>query len=550
MLVRLTIQNFVLIHELNLSFEDGFTAITGETGSGKSILLNALGLIKGDRADFSVIGPAENRCIVEGQFQLQSAQVEWLVAEGFEAWNPCILRREIHKDGRSRAFINDTPVNLSTLRTLAEQLLIIHSQYNTLELKNPVYQLHLLDAFAGTKARFNDFTIDFEAFLQRQQLLAERKQTTLEMEAKMDYERFILTEIQQLNLVETDFQVLEEKLASKEDTELLLNCLSALSGISESASIQQLKDLIRPIEKNAKGLDDGHEIIRIVNEISTQFTELSYYAAKAIQSLEGSQQDAHEEADKLDEFNRILNKHRLNSQEALMDYQLQLEGRIGELNALKVWIKEETEQLIAIETQLIEKANVLYNERSKALPILHKQLENGLNGLKLAGAKIEFHLTKTTSLNAKGMVDLTILFSANKGIEPVPIQKAASGGELSRVMLLLQQLISKSMDMPSILFDEIDTGVSGDVAERIGKLLHEMGKGRQLFAITHLPQVAAKATHHLVVKKLGDKQGIHTTVESINESERINEIARLMSGAIINEGAVINAKKLMGIHEL
>ena len=550
MLIRLSIQNFALIHELNLSFEAGYTAITGETGSGKSILLNALGLIKGDRVDFSVIGPAENRCIVEGQFQLQSSQVEWLEAQGFEPWNPCILRREIHKDGRSRAFINDTPVNLTTLKTLGERLLIIHSQYNTLELKNPAYQLHLLDAFAGTKAKFYAYTVDFESFLHRQQLLAEKKQTILEMEAKMDYERFILTEIQQLNLVETDFHVLEEKLASKEDAELLLNCLSALSGISESASIQQLKDLIRPIEKNAKGLDDGHEIIRIVNEISTQFTELSYYAAKAIQSLEESKQGKEGDIEKLDEFNRILNKHRLNSQEALMDYQLQLEGRIWELNTLKEFIKAEVEQLSIIESQLIEKANELYIDRTKALSTLHKQLEHGLNGLKLAGAKIEFLLTKTTSLNAKGMVDLSILFSTNKGIDPVPIQKAASGGELSRVMLLLQQLISKSMDMPSILFDEIDTGVSGDVAERIGKLLHEMGKGRQLFAITHLPQVAAQATHHLVVKKSDHKQVIHTTVESINESERIIEIARLMSGEIINEGAIINAKKLMGIHEL
>jgi DNA repair protein RecN (Recombination protein N) len=170
--------------------------------------------------------------------------------------------------------------------------------------------------------------------------------------------------------------------------------------------------------------------------------------------------------------------------------------------------------------------------------------------LKLSGAKIEFLLTKTTSLNAKGMVDLNILFSANKGIEPVPIQKAASGGELSRVMLLLQQLISNSIEMPSILFDEIDTGVSGDVAEKIGKLLNEMGKGRQLFAITHLPQVAAQAAHHLVVKKSTDNQGIHTTVEAINESQRIHEIARLMSGEVINDGAIMNAKKLMGIHEL
>jgi DNA repair protein RecN (Recombination protein N) len=252
----------------------------------------------------------------------------------------------------------------------------------------------------------------------------------------------------------------------------------------------------------------------------------------------------------VDEFNRILNKHRLMSQEALMDMQVGLEGRVSELEELHVFISNEEAAIEQLEKELTHRAIQLNDNRKRALPHIEELIQSGLIALKLSGAQLTFNLIDTQELNSRGKIDLEMLFSANKGMNPVPIQKAASGGELSRVMLLLQQLISTKLQMPSILFDEIDTGVSGDVAEKIGKLLKEMGQGRQLFTITHLPQVAAQAQHHLVVHKMEIDQRIQSSVSSLSPAERITEIARLMSGEVINEAAMLNARKLLDANEV
>jgi DNA repair protein RecN (Recombination protein N) len=277
---------------------------------------------------------------------------------------------------------------------------------------------------------------------------------------------------------------------------------------------------------------------------------LSYLSGKALQQLESSEVDEASILSQVDEFNRILNKHRLTSQEALLDLQHGLEGRVSELDELKAFIAAEQHALSQLEIALTDRALVLNKLRKEALPNIEERIQNGLIGLKLSGAQLSFNLTETSELNARGMIILEMLFSANKGMLPVPIQKAASGGELSRVMLLLQQLISEKLEMPSILFDEIDTGVSGDVAEKIGKLLKEMGQGRQLFAITHLPQVAAQAQHHLVVRKTEINQRIETSVVVLSNEERITEIARLMSGETINEAALKNASTLLNSNEV
>jgi len=472
MLTRLIIRNFVLINELTLEFSPGYTAITGETGSGKSILLNALGLIKGERADFSVIGPSDTRSIVEAHFSVTPEIIQWLNDRSLEPWKEVILRREIHKDGKSRAFINDTPVTLQDMKALGERLFIIHSQYNTLELKNQEYQLYILDALSGTMS------------------------------------------------------------------------------ISESPMLQDLSSLAKTIERHEAKANSLQEIKTIVNEITARFSELSYLSGKALQQLESSEVDEATILSQVDEFNRILNKHRLTSQEALLDLQHGLEGRVSELDELKAFIAAEQHALSQLEKALTDRALVLNKLRKEALPNIEDRIQNGLIGLKLSGAQLSFNLTETTELNARGMITLEMLFSANKGMLPVPIQKAASGGELSRVMLLLQQLISEKLEMPSILFDEIDTGVSGDVAEKIGKLLKEMGQGRQLFAITHLPQVAAQALHHLVVWKTEINQRIETSVVVLGHKERITEIARLMSGEKINEAALVNARTLLNSNEV
>ena len=550
MLRRLIIRNFVLIHELTLDFNSSFTAITGETGSGKSILLNALGLIKGERADFSVIGPNDNRSIVEAHFKATEDITAWLNAKSLEPWEEIIVRREIHKDGKSRAFINDTPVTLQEMKALGEQLFIIHSQYNTLELKNQDYQLYLLDALASTQDEFASYTKGYLELSKRKAALSVKTQELALLESKMDYEQFILTEIQALNLGSLDYEELSRKLEIKEESQDLISDLSALISLSESPMLNELSSMAKTIERHEDKANSLQEIRTIIHEISTRFSELSYLSSKALQQLETSDSDEEEMLSLVDEFNRILNKHRLMSQEALMDMQVGLEGRVSELEELHVFISNEEAAIEQLEKELTHRAIQLNDNRKRALPHIEELIQSGLIALKLTGAQLWFNLIDTPDLNSRGKIELEMLFSGNKGMSPVPIQKAASGGELSRVMLLLQQLISTKLQMPSILFDEIDTGVSGEVAEKIGKLLKEMGQGRQLFAITHLPQVAAQAEHHLVVRKTEIDQRTQSTVSSLSPVERITEIARLMSGEVINDAAILNARKLLENNEI
>ena len=314
--------------------------------------------------------------------------------------------------------------------------------------------------------------------------------------------------------------------------------------------LNELSSLVKTIERHEDKANSLQEIKTIIHEISTRFSELSYLSNKALQHLESTDTDEEEMLSQVDEFNRILNKHRLMSQEALMDMQIGLEGRVSELEELQVFISNEQAAIEQLEKELTHRAIQLNDNRKRALPHIEELIQSGLIALKLSGAQLTFNLIDTQELNSRGKIDLEMLFSANKGMNPVPIQKAASGGELSRVMLLLQQLISTKLQMPSILFDEIDTGVSGDVAEKIGKLLKEMGQGRQLFTITHLPQVAAQAQHHLVVHKMEIDQRIQSSVSSLSPAERITEIARLMSGEVINEAAMLNARKLLDANEV
>jgi DNA repair protein RecN (Recombination protein N) len=436
------------------------------------------------------------------------------------------------------------------MKALGERLFIIHSQYNTLELKNQEYQLYILDALSGTQTEFIEYSTGYQEYIKRKSALTNKVQELSLLESKMDYEQFILTEILALKLEDVDYEELSKKLELKEENQELISGINSLMSISESPMLQDLSSLAKTIERHEAKANSLQEIKTIVNEISARFSELSYLSGKALQQLESSEVDEASILSQVDEFNRILNKHRLTSQEALLDLQHGLEGRVSELDELKAFIAAEQHALSQLEKALTDRALVLNKLRKEALPNIEDRIQNGLIGLKLSGAQLSFNLTETTELNARGMITLEMLFSANKGMLPVPIQKAASGGELSRVMLLLQQLISEKLEMPSILFDEIDTGVSGDVAEKIGKLLKEMGQGRQLFAITHLPQVAAQAQHHLVVRKTEINQRIETSVTVLGHEERITEIARLMSGETINEAALVNASTLLNSNEV
>jgi DNA repair protein RecN (Recombination protein N) len=544
MIHKLTVKNFVLIDALEIDFQRGFTAITGETGSGKSILLGALGLLKGDRADFSLIGPDGNKSVVEGVFSMDEIALNFLATLDLEPWTELVVRREIQKDGRSRAFVNDTPIGVQDLKVLMSRMLVIHSQYNTLELKDKDYQLSILDALSGTLDSAKDYRsryAKFQSLGRRLQVLQDQQRELLN---KQDYESFLLEELSALNLREIDYDNLAQELSRHEQKRELLEILEGLVQFSEGDAQNHLQGYRAKLQKMS-GNDPGFTVLlEQLNQLVALMKELGFEASSKTEDLMSNSLDATEVLSKVDEYNRLLNKHRVTDQSSLLNI---LEELASHSQTLSQWTKEISllESQIVEEEQALEAAAKTLNasRREKAL-LLSEELKEGLVGLKLKDAQIQFVLTDTDTLNERGMIDLDILFSANKGMELTPIHKAASGGELSRVMLLLQQRISGQMDLPCILFDEIDTGVSGDVAERMGKLLRTMGENRQLLAITHLPQVAAKAQGHLKVAKEDRSDRTITSVRSLEDEERIIELARLLSGEEIRPEAVQQAHSL------
>lgn len=545
MLRKLTVKNFVLIDALEIDFQTGFTAITGETGSGKSILLGALSLLKGDRADFSLIGPDGNRSVVEGVFSMDEVSRNFLEALDFEPWPELVVRREIQHDGRSRAFVNDTPIGLQDMKRLMSRMLVIHSQYNTLELKDKDYQLSVLDALSGTSEIAKDFKIHYAHFLTLGKNLQVLKERQRDMLAKQDYESFLLSELSALNLREVHYDALAQALERQEQKQELSEILEGLVQFSEGNAMNVLQGFRSKIQKIAAKDASFTGLLDQFNQLIPLLEEIGYEASSKNDDLRSNNVDVENVLLQVDEFNRLLNKHRATDQASLLHLFEELSSRSDSLAQLTSELSVLESRMLEEEKALVTKAQNLNELRKKKALHLKEELKEGLTGLKLKDAQIQFDLKDTASLNERGMVDLEILFSANKGMELTPIHKAASGGELSRVMLLLQQLISVRMELPCILFDEIDTGVSGDVAERMGKLLRTMGTNRQLFAITHLPQVAAKAQGHLKVTKEDIHDRTITKVKPLTDEDRILEIARLLSGEEIKSEAVQQAHILI-----
>jgi len=548
MLKSLQIRNFALIDRVDLDFAQGFTVLTGETGSGKSILLGALGLIMGDRADFSVIGPNGDKSVCEATFEINpQSHEEWFRQHDLDLSIEVIIRREINSGGKSRAFINDTPVGLAVLKELTSTLFYIHSQYNTVELKSPAYQLELLDALAGLTSESSNFKKEYSFFTSRKRELQQWKETYESSLKKSDYDNFQLEEISALELEKNDFQRLESELdllARSEDIKELLQQIDF--GIQGDG---QVLTTLKQLESACKKLKDVHPgIAELDGRISSVLLELKDVASDASRMLDQQDVDPAQTQIlglKLDEFNRILRKHQSTTQQELLDYYTELKGRNEDLSEMKERIDNLEVDLNRISGELKCRAEILHENRKKAAKDAAARIIEVLEHLKLKGTRLEFHLEVRSELNSDGLSSLRLLFSANEGMDLVPIEQAASGGELSRVMLALQKVMSEIKVLPTILFDEIDTGVSGEVAEKIGILLSDMGSHGQLIAITHLPQVAAKGEIHLKVEKVSSNGRTQSQVRVLDQMERTTEIARLLSGETITDAAMENARTLM-----
>lgn len=548
MIRSLRIDNFALIEQAQIRFQSGFTVITGETGSGKSILLNALQLILGERANFQVIGSSRDKSIVEAEIDIKNFDVKAFFEENeLDYFDTAIVRREIYKQGRSRAFINDIPVQLNVLRQFSTKLIHIHSQYNTLELKDKEYQLRLLDVLSGNlNARIAYFK-NFTSWQSDNRKLADLKEELAEVSQKQDYNAFQTEELQSLQLDSTDYGSIQTKLNSAENaSDIQAAYAEILEGIDgENGLDEKLKKLLSFTLQDVKS-DVGLERLKErLESVRIELKDISDDAQTVSESEELDAEQLIEYAEKMDAYNKVLFKHRLLTQEQLLELWQELTGSSQDLDSLKGNIEELETSVQSQELELRSMAQKLHEHRLINAPKISKAIQSSLDALKLPDTILEFRLTENKDLTKWGSTALDIVFSPNKGMAPVPIHSAASGGELSRVMLALQNLMSKKEQLQTVLFDEIDTGVSGDVAQKMGALLLEMGASMQVIAITHLPQVAAKGGQHLSVRKEVINGTTRTFIEELDDKERLLETARLMSGDQINDAALENARALM-----
>lgn len=547
MLRKLEVQNFALIEQASLNFEKGFHAITGETGSGKSILLGALNLIFGERADFSVIRNPEKKTVVEASFELDEQFKSWFENEDIDWEEITIIRREVSSQGKSRAFINDSPVQLTQLRELAEKLIYIHSQHETLEIRKTSFQFQLLDVFSHQIQLSNEVRSLYSAL---QKCLKEKRIVEEVIQKKIqeqDFIKFQLHEIESLDLEINDYESVEKnlsKLSKIDDTKLIFETLHfGLS--SDNGPIDALRILKSQIDKHRNADTEIEQLSdRLINTI-TELTDLSKEAEHLANRMSADPETIALLSASLDEFNKICQKNRCNSQLELVQLKEALTQQLQSYSENEARLIELEKNISEILKELNQKSLTLFNNRLESIPALEQKLISLLKELKMEYSQIQFVLSKLDTLDANGGMHVQLLFSANKGLDLKPIDKTASGGELSRLMLAIQLILSENKSLPTLILDEIDTGVSGEVALRIGKMLKQMGNNIQLIAITHLPQVAASAMVHFEVVKNHHSDATLTSIVKLDVHQRIESIAKLISGDNLSDSALTSAAELL-----
>jgi DNA repair protein RecN (Recombination protein N) len=549
---HLTIKNYALIENLEIDFHKGLNIITGETGSGKSIMLGALGLILGERADKSAVFKGKSKCIVEGVFQItEESRGDFFEKNDLDFEEETRLRREVLTTGKSRAFINDTPVTLNVLKELGMRLVDIHSQHQTTRLNKPNYQLKLFDQFAGSHDFLSEYRVAYRKYTaleSKVQELEDRKRTQLK---EADFIKFQLQELEEANLGGLNSEEIDEEyntLSNAEEITRSLYIVSDLLSEGETPAISSLKEAavkLSGLENIGKAYSELSERLRsAIIEIEDLYSEVS-------QRIEGVEMDPkrleHLENLKTVIF-RLEQKHGVEGVASLLEIQSRLRERLGGIEHLDLDIESYRQQLKS-QKEILQKAGLqLRKLRTAKVDAFAKQVEEVLESLNMKKAVFNVELTPLEEPGPNGMDTLKILFSANKGVDPQPIGRVASGGELSRLMLALKYLSSNKQESQSLVFDEIDTGVSGEVANSMGVIMKSMSQNVQLLAITHLPQIAAKGDTHYKVFKTEEEEGTTTSISQLNEDERIIEIAHMLSGKTMTEAAIANARDLLHLN--
>lgn len=549
MLVKLFVQNYALIRELDVELDEGLTIITGETGAGKTILLGALSLILGSRADSSVLLDKEQKCVVEGTFRIEDYDLTDFFAINELDYEPVtILRREINTAGKSRAFINDTPVTVNTLRDLGDRLIDIHSQHQTLMLHDNTFQLNVIDSFAGTGKLSDDYRLVYRRYRSLKKEHDEAKAKADKNKSDLEYYSFQLTQLEEARLTEDEQEQLEKEQELLTHAEEIKVSLSTASDLFQSDT-GSILGLLKEVRLNLNRIRD---FMPRVNEISER-TESAYIElndlAGEIEKLAASiEADPHRLAqvnDRLDNLYSLMHKHRAADVKALIAKREELRKNVSSIISSDERLIELGKLLQKDLEELKKLSSEISAKRKSVIPVVEEKITELLRQLGMPNARFRIDLSRVSDFTPSGIDHADFMFSANKLIEPENLAKTASGGELSRVMLSLKSLLTKNINLPTIIFDEIDSGVSGEVADKVGQILAGMGKYMQVINITHLPQVAARGTKHYHVYKDDTGDSTITRIRLLSAKERITEVARLLSGSEITETAMKNARELI-----
>ena len=549
MLTGLIIKNFALIDHLEVNFSSGMTSITGETGAGKSILLGGLGLVLGNRADLSTLKDLNQKCFVEATFSIQDYKLKDLFEElDLDYDSITLIRREILPTGKSRAFVNDTPVNLNTLQRLGQELIDVHSQHQTLSLTQTEYQLEVLDALASNKELLIEYQNKLVVFKSLDDKL--NKLTVLQDSQKQDleYSTFLLEELIEANLVSGMLIPLEEEeqeLIHAEEIGLSLLKASQIISEEQMGVEEQLNEIRSALQKVSLLSEKYAPLFNRVESLKIELLDLNQEIQLQAEQIEANPQRLEVVKIALQKIYDLQAKHKCQSVEELiairesLDEKVQSKATIGE-DLIKLAKEREV-----LNDELLELAQNISHKRKNTIPSLKEELESLLGVLGMPNARFNIDLLASERMLLNGKDELVFEFSANKGSNFGSLKKVASGGELSRIMLSIKAILSRFKTLPTIIFDEIDTGVSGEVSYKIGEVMHRMSRYMQVITISHLPQVAAKGAHHFKVYKETIDQSTYTQLKKLNPEDRIQEIAQMLGGEEISETAVQHAKELL-----
>ena len=549
MLQHLHIQNYALIEDLSVDFTDGFSVITGETGAGKSILLGALGFVLGDRADTGVLFDKDRKCVVEAQFQLDDERLQPLFdLNDLDYDCECILRRELSPQKKSRAFINDTPVSLQTMKEIGCQLVDIHSQHDSLLLTDEGFQLHLLDEIAQNNELLAQYKQEFAQYNALCRRLKELQNLAEKNIGENDYLKFQLEELQTAHLKGGEYAEIEQSLNMMENAEEIKTLLVNANGLLESADgaiLPQLNELSSALHRLGQLLPQTEELQQRIESTHVELKDIAYDLERLQDGTQFDEERMQELQERYDLLNRLMMKHHVKDFEDLIQLRNEIEAKVNAFENIDKDIEQAEKALKEQTTLLKQLATKLHIMREKAAKSFSANVTDLARQLAMPHAVFQVQLEPLASFSSTGLDQVHFLFSANKGVDVAELSKVASGGELSRLMLSIKSVVSQHNYIPTLIFDEIDTGVSGEVAAKIGNIMQGMGTSLQLVSITHLPQVASKATHHYFIYKDNEGERTQSHIKVLSAKERVGEIAKMLSNDKVTPEAIKAAEVLL-----